>query len=356
MRSRWSPSALQSLDQCPRRFALREAGWQPRPDPFKPAAPHADFGRVWHAAAEGFDTRLFAGMHRDDATDATVAEAIYDTWGHDFSGESAGVPLWGTALDQWRCDGGKVPSEKTGKPVQCPASKGWWADTPYTRTECPKCGGPVLARHAYIPHHPTKNRANLLRAVVDYCDEALPGVAEINGAPGLEVDLAFRLAGIDLHCILDRYTSMGPARFAHERKTSSVSPTPWDKYLQTFQVRFYPEALRQNGLRCDGVLMEHYQITGYSGVNHSTGGTQRSTVTLSPGPDHIAEAGERLVDLVNLAEVYDGHAPLDWPGRFSACTTAAGGRPCEFLKVCKAALGRRPELLAADYEQRERGA
>lgn len=356
MRSRWSPSALRSLTQCPRRFALREAGWQPRPSPLRPPVPHAEFGRIWHAAAETFDRVMFDGANRETATEAALDDALAKSW-------EAGVPLGGHALHEWRCERGTVPSEKTGRPVQCPARKSWWAqerDDP--RTECPKCGGPIETRTAFEPLRSdrgvatTKTRPNLLRAVLDYCDEALPGVAPVTqisehgvavGAPGLEVDLAFRLGTLELHCILDRYTAIGPTRLAHERKTSSVAPF-WDGYLQTYQVRFYPEALRQNGLRCDGVLMEHYQILA--------GGTQRSVVTLTPGPDHITEAVEAAEHEVwRVAGKYDGDAPLDWPPRFSACATAAGGRPCEFLKVCRASMARRPELLVSEFEQKERG-
>lgn len=346
MRARWSPSALHSLDLCPRRFALREAGWTPRPDPMRPAAPHAEFGRVWHASAEAFDTMTFKGVSREEATELTIQDALEQTW-------DTG-PSWGMAAHQWRCIDGKVKNPETGRMVKCPASKDWWmydydqvAITP--QTTCIKCGGKVEVRHAYLPHHRVKNRANLLRAVLDYCDEALPGVAlDKDGAgPALEMELEFVVAGVSMHCILDRYTELGGTmRVAHERKSSSVSPQPWDKYLQTYQVRFYPEALRQNGLRCDGVFMEHYQIL--------TGGTQRSTATLTPGPDHIVEATERALELINIADAYNGHDPLDWPGRFSACVHAAGGRPCEFLKVCRASNMRRPELLTAEFVQEER--
>lgn len=352
MRTRWSPSALYSLDLCARRFALREEGWTPRPDPLRPSAPHAEFGRVWHAAAERYDTALFAGAGPDAATEIAFEYALAATW------DVEGGPLGGTSMWEWRCapGGTRFLSAKTGKPIQCPASKGWWVDAAQARAECPKCGGEIERRHAFEPHRSAKGiatvktRPNLLRAVLDYCDEALPGVAlDADGAgPALEMELEFSLAGISLHCILDRYTELGSTmRVAHERKSSSVAPHPWEKYLQTYQVRFYPEALRQNGLRCDGVLMEHYQIM--------QGGTQRSTATLTPGPDHIAEAAERTVELVNTAEAYDGRDALDWPSRFSACAHAAGGRQCEFLKVCKAAQARRPELLRAEFVQEVRG-
>ena len=354
MRTRWSPSAVQGLDTCPRRHALREAGWEPKPNPLYPSPPHAEFGRTWHASAEEFDTRMFMGQTRPYATEAAIRYAFTETW-------VDGAPLGGEALDEWRCAGGKLPSEKTGRLVQCPASKGWWAageaqGNHYNsdgagNLKCVRCGGPVELRRAFEPTRssrgtPTvKTRPNLLRAVLDYCDEALEGVGEWNGAPALEVDFPFSLAGIDLHCILDRYTTLGTSRFAHERKTSSIAPF-WDGYLQTYQVRFYPEALRQNGLRCDGVLLEHYQIFN--------GGTQRATTTLTPGPDHLVEAVERLVELVNTADAYDGADPLDWPGRLSACSHARGGQSCEFLKVCKVALARRPELLQAEFEQSAR--
>jgi PD-(D/E)XK nuclease superfamily len=346
MRTRWSPSALLGLDLCPRRFALREAGWTPRPNPHYPAMPHAEFGRIWHASAEIFDTAMFKGASRSEATDTAMEAAISLSWADN------GAPLGGYVFPEWRCDGGKVPSPTTGRPIQCPASKGWWVEDADDLVHvCTGCAGPVLRRTAFEPmrNHrgvaTTKTRPNLLRAVLDYCDEAMPGVVDIGGNPALEIELEFRLAGVDLHCIMDRYTEIGQTRLAHERKSSSRSPW-WDGYLQTFQVRFYPEALRQNGHACSGVFMEHYQI--------ANGGTHRSTVTLTPGPDHLQEAVEHMIERVNESEAHDGADPLDWPGRFSACGHAAGGQPCEYLKVCRAAIGRRPELLATEYEQRER--
>lgn len=347
MRTRWSPSALQGLDQCARRFALREAGWQPRPDPHYPAMPHAEFGRAWHAAAEHFDEWRFRGALKLGATDAAVAHALDLAWEHD------DTPLGGAVFDEWRCADGKVPSPKTGKPIQCPASKGWWVEGHFDPPVhmCTRCDGKTERRTAFEPLRSrngtatTKTLPNLLRAVVDYCDEALDGVVDVGGKPGLEIDLEFKLAGIDLHCILDRYTEIGRTRLAHERKSSSLSPW-WDGYLQTYQVRLYPEALRQNGLACSGVFMEHYQI--------QNGGTHRSTVTLTPGPDLIAEASDRIVTLVNEAEARDGDDPLNWPGRFSACGHAAGGRPCEFMKVCTSGNARRAERLASEFQQVER--
>lgn len=341
-RTRWSPSALQTLDGCPRRHALREAGWHPRPNPLRPPAPHAQFGRIWHAGAETFDRAVFFGATRDQATDEAMQYAIEATWDAE-----RGEPWAGQAVDEWRCADGKVPSPVTGKPIKCPGSKGWWIVSG-ARVECSECGGPVDRRRANIPHHPTKNRTTLLRAVLDYCDEALPGVVAINGArlPGLEVDLEFRLHGHNLHCFLDRYTRLdGGTYLAHERKSSSRYPN-WDHYFQTFQVRFYPEALRQNGLRCDGVLIEHYQILN--------GGTSRSTATLTPGPDHVQEAAEHAARIIALAAEVKDLAPFLHSPCFANCSHAAGGLPCDYLKLCKAAFARRPEILQSEFIQQEK--
>jgi hypothetical protein len=61
-----------------------------------------------------------------------------------------------------------------------------------------------------------------------------------------------------------------------------------------------------------------------------------------------------MVSLVNEAQARDGDDPLHWPPRFSACGHAAGGRPCEFMKVCTASNARRAERLASEFEQVER--
>ena len=347
-RSRWSPSALQTLDGCTRRFALREALWSPKPDPFRPPSPHADFGRIWHKCAEEFDRARFNGETVEQATDYTMGLAVDLTWD-----DEREQPWAGESCIEWRCVDGKVPSEKTGRPVQCPASKGWWTGRDISAYAggvgprgCVRCNGPVEYRRANIPYHKAKNRATLLRAVLDYCDDALPGVAPINGEPGLEIDLEFKLHGHYLHCFLDRYTYLSGTYLAHERKTSSRSLSP-DNYFQTFQVRLYPEALRQNGLRCDGVMIEHYQILA--------GGTQRSTVTLTPGPDQIQEAAQQATALIAAMDsASSGLDPYTFPPRFSHCGVAAGGMPCEYLKICKAAFARRPEILNAEYEQKER--
>src|SRR6478609_4665057 len=72
----WSPTSLAGLETCPRRWALRRAGWARKPDPLRPAAPHAAFGRLWHAAAEHFDIARFNGVPIEAATEDAIERAL----------------------------------------------------------------------------------------------------------------------------------------------------------------------------------------------------------------------------------------------------------------------------------------
>lgn len=334
----WSPTSLAGLETCPRRWALRRAGWKPRPDPLRPAAPHAAFGQLWHAAAEKFDHERFFRQSIERATENAIEWALDETW-HD------GQPWAGAALDMWTCrDGIKRAASGRVSKYLCDGARDWWLGAPAL---CPKCGGPVEVERRYVPAHPTKNRGTLLRAVEAYC--AAAAQFEVDGdaqGPLLERELHFDVAGVPCHMIADRISRLGGRRLGHERKTTARYPARsyWDAMSRTFQSAFYVIAA--------GVRDVVYEV-----VVVTTKGCEVMRQIVSPDASVVREAEAAVVDLTKYAgrfgELHEAlgedWSPLDWDARFSSCATAAGGQPCEFLSLCNAAAAARPHRLSSDF-------
>lgn len=332
----WSPTSLAGLETCPRRWALRRAGWKSRPDPMRPPAQHARFGQLWHAAAENFDRARYARVPLAEATDAALQYVFEETWTDD-------APWAGAAVELWTCrDGIKHTVTKTGKPRReflCDGARDWWMGAP---DRCPKCGGAVETETRYVPEHPTKNRATLLRAVEAYCADAagfqLAGDEE---GPILERELHFEVAGVSCHMIVDRISWLGTRRVGHERKTTARYPGKayWEGMARSYQSAFYTIAA--------GVKDIVYEV-----VVVGAKGAEVLRQIVSPSPDVVREV-EKAVDVAAFTApchlLAVGDNPQDFPPRFASCATAAGGQPCEFLALCNSAAAARPHRLAQDF-------
>jgi len=326
----WSPTSLAGLETCSRRWALRRAGWKLRPDPLRPAAPHAKFGQLWHAAAEQFDWFRYYHSTIEKATEHVIGSVLDLTWTGD-------QPWAGAALDMWTCrDGIKRAASGRVSKYFCDGARDWWLGAPAL---CPKCGGPVEVERRYVPSHPTKNRGTLLRAVEAYCAQA--AAFEVDGdaqGPLLERELTFDVAGVPCHMIADRISRLGGRRLGHERKTTSRYPARsyWDAMARTFQSAFY-------------VIGAGVRDIVYEVVVVGAKGAEVMRQIVSPDASVVREAVEAVNRVSFTADTYHDQDPLRLPGRFASCATAAGGQPCEFLSLCNAAAAARPHRLSSNF-------
>jgi hypothetical protein len=296
---------------------------------------------LWHAAAEVFDRDRHRGLSLKLATEDAIERVLDATW-------EDGQPWAGAAVDMWTCrDGVKRAASGRVSKYLCDGARDWWLGAPAT---CPKCAGPVEVERRYVPHHATKNRATLLRAVEAYCAAAaaFEVAADEAGEPLLERELFFDVDGVPCHMIADRISVLGSRRLGHERKTTARYPAKsyWDAMARTFQSAFY-------------VLAAGVQDIIYEVVVVGTKGAEVMRQIVSPSADVVREAEGGLEDAVYRAESYvaldgDKTDPLILPPRFASCATAAGGQPCEFLALCNASAAARPHRLTSEYVQVER--
>lgn len=334
--SAWSPTSLAGLEICPRRWALQRAGWRQKPDPLRPAAPHAEFGQLWHAAAEKLDHERFFGRSVERATENVIEWVLDETW-------KDGAPWAGAAVDMWTCrDGIQHYTTKTGKPARkflCEGARDWWMGAP---AQCPKCAGPVEIERRYVPHHPTKNRGTLLRAVEAYCAGAATfEVAGDEHGPILEREFHFDVAGVPCHMIADRVSILGARHLGHERKTTARYPSRayWGAMARTYQSAFY-------------VLAAGVRDIVYEVVVIGTKGAEVLRQIVSPSADVVRETEAAVLRLMTDAHdaiEVDRIEPLDFLPRFASCATASGGQPCQFLSLCNAAEGARSHRLTSDF-------
>lgn len=355
----WDASALRPLMQCPRRFYYKQVeGLRPLPrlGAESRVDPHIFFGTTWHECVEHYDKDRIAGRTAEEATERAIERALQLTWEREEE-----KPWGGEVMSLWTCTGVETKETKTGQKRRkflCDAARGEWAGD---LGVCPKCGRPVVSRSAYIPHHATKNRTNLLRAVLVYCDEqATSGLRPAkleDGTPALEIrfELDLPLTCPDgrpyvLCGHLDRISEFdgggGPGVFPHERKTTSraLGRQYWGGFSPDPQIDTYDWAAHRLYLRHEGVIVEAIQIMA--------GGVRLVRSIITSGPERRAEWESEVHMNILRAEQYARHQ--NWPRNTASCSSAGGGRPCEFRDVCASAPSSRPLMLERGFERKER--
>ena len=373
----WDATALRLFMTCPRRFFYKQVeGWRPRPRPQVPGEPHAhvhlDFGTMWHACVELYDTMRLQGSDHDEAMDHALRYALTQSWDLE-----RGEPWGGQVMTLWTCTGVENPTGKRRK-FLCEAAKGEWVTTPLRDYKgegvCPKCGREITERTAYVPHHPSKNRTNLLRAVYAYCEEQAtsglrPATLE-DGSPALELKFELDLPRLSpdgrpyvLCGHIDRVTEFasggGSGVFPHERKTttSALGRKFWGNFAPDPQIDTYDWAAHRLYLGHEGVIIEAVQVM--------QGGVRLARTIVHRGPESREEWEREIQDILAEAEACAGlmvrpedAQPDDayvgaeaWSRKTSSCRSAAGGQPCEFRDVCAAAPSTRGRMLEVGFER-----
>lgn len=158
----WSASSLKLLMTCPRKFQLMDVeGWVPVGHNI-----HTEFGRLYHAAAEMYDTLRLSGRSQEDATWEVMSHYARNT-----------VGCLGTDyLPVWRCTSpATIIGPRSGRPTRntkrCPCAKLDQFEGGHRGGEpCPECGLPTFDDWATVSPDRNKNRDTLLRTILHYCD------------------------------------------------------------------------------------------------------------------------------------------------------------------------------------------
>lgn len=176
----WDSTMLSELMFCPTKFqyGYRE-GW-------RGSSVDLEFGGYIAAAFETYKkARLdvaipeldghMRGDSKGRATLAAVRQAMTATW-------RDGDPWGGTFEEQWHCAGTEKYINSKGHRAKCPyAHKGCWFPLPMP-VICGECGSATEAQMNFISDHYAKNRVNLIRAIVWWCEEQ-PEVLEDGAHP-----------------------------------------------------------------------------------------------------------------------------------------------------------------------------
>jgi hypothetical protein len=250
---------------------------------------HLRFGLHYHSALEAYDRHRTEGLDHDSALNLVVHKTLLVTWG----------------------------------------SEGPWA-----------------------PDHPSKNRENLIRSIIWYCDhfadDSAATVILANGKPAVELSFKMELdwgpssSQPYLLCgHLDRVVTFTGGTYVMDRKTtaSTIGSSYFDQYDPDNQMSLYSLAAKViYKTPVQGVIIDGVQVaSGFS--RFSRGFTYRTEAQLQ----------EWLLDTrhwLALAEHYAarGH----WPMNDKSCHHFGG---CVFRKVCSKSPEFRDRFLESDFHR-----
>ena len=249
---------------------------------------HIRFGGLFHEALESYDRHRFEGLDHDDALDLVVHDALLKTWDN-------GAP--------------------------------------------------------WVSENPNKNRENLIRSIIWYCDHFLEDSAQTvrlaNGKPAVELSFKMELDwGVRgqpyLLCgHLDRVVNFIGGAYVMDRKTTSstIGSNFFDQYDPDNQMSLYSLAAKViYKTPVKGVIIDGVQIAvGFS--RFSRGFTYRTEAQLE---EWLNDTRSWLA----LAEQYAtaGH----WPMNDKSCHHYGG---CPFRKVCSKSPEVRGTFLESDFHK-----
>lgn len=293
----WDSTSLGYLKTCPRLYQyIMLEGWGHRAE-----SVHLRFGSEFHAALQEFEIHLTEGLSHDDALRATLSDLLRRTW--------------------VRYDDG---------------SSGPWVPE-----------GPEKAVKL-------KNRASLIRSVIDYIDDHRDEPAKTyllnDGSPAVELSFRFELdwgptpdQPFLLCGHLDRVVEYSGSLYVRDYKTTTSTPGQYyfDQWSPSNQMTLYTVAA---GVILDspikGVMIDAVQLLADS-TRSRTGFTYRTK-------DQLEEWLSDLRYWFNLAESF---ASADyWPMNDTACDKFGG---CRFREVCSKAPGVRDIYLKSKFDKLE---
>lgn len=281
-------TSLGWAETCPRMYQYYMIDGRQR----KHGNVHLEFGGLYASALEHFHKHLAAGLSRDDALDAIIAEVLLATW-----------------------------DSEAGRP------KDW--------------------------DHNAKTRANLLRTIIWYVDHFNPDPLQTvilpDGRPAVEYSFRIELVspsedyplGIIYSGHIDRLVNYHNNLFIQDQKTtgSTVAPYYFEKFAPDTQMSGYAYAgsiIFQMPVK--GVIIDAAQIAvGFS--RFERGFTFRTPAQLEEW---------RTDSLEHIANIRTYTQTGYFPQNRSSCDKFGG---CAFRGVCARSPEVRRNFLEADFEQ-----
>ena len=353
------------LQRCARLYQLNVIeGWR------KPENPHLDFGSMFQEAREIFQLARLRGVTKHEATKAALRRAIQLSGWYDAEPDPQGeypfytwTPWGGDMRDEWRCSGTEpymVDGKKSKR--KCPMSHaGKWftfKDTMLAITEIQvatcvsHCASPIVVETHYIPDHPQKNRANLLRAVCAMADAqtetgGLQPWAFPDGTPAVEINLTVPMGrktphGEDYLLVanFDEINSWRGRLYITDNKTTKdpLNDFYFSQFAPNAQFDFYDlvASIALSDLDIAGLAVNGVQVTKEN-VDIKT-----AKITKTPG-----QREETWRDLNLWIDLAERSAAADyWPMTRTSC------KGCDFNGICDMDPEMRRMHLEQDFEQR----
>lgn len=330
---KWDASSLKPLMACPRRYQLGALeGWGTLDQKVD-----LEFGRI---IGEGWEIYELGG-----ATDSALRAAIKHVLTRSHGG-------FGFYEDAWRCLGQTKFKNAKGNAAKCPYSHaGKWFVAPGPET-C-SCGSATETANRWLPINPSKDRGQLIRALVwyamEYADNALIVAKDALGKPMVEHHWELPLGEVDGVAFticgnLDRVLEAGehgPVYVADYKTTGKgLTKSYFASWAPDIQVDLYdfaaldflPAHLRS---RYDGVMIDAVQVQPGKALFGRS-------IYKNDAKGH-AELRRELEHYMRMAKKYaeDNY----WPMNRTACFL------CQFKGVCSQPPDRREQALKAEFDR-----
>lgn len=278
----WDSTSLKLAAECPRKYYYKMyEGWHSTE-----RGVHLRFGMHYATALEHYHKHLAVGASKEEALELIVEEAMLDTWDR-------------------------------------------------TETE----SGPWTSLHNL------KNRENLIRSIVWYCDhfadEDIRTIMKADGSPAVEhsftlpVDDDIFFAG---H--LDRLVEFASHPYVMDQKTtgSTIGPYFFQQFSPDIQMSMYTFAGKAMlGIPVKGVIIDGAQIAvGFT--RFERGFTFRTDAQLTEWYDNTMQL---ILSVQQMAKA--NHFPM----RETSCGNYGG---CEFRGICSRSPDVRKNFLAAEFK------
>lgn len=309
----WDATSLKLAEECPRKYYYKMiCGWF-RPD----KSFHLLFGGWFATALEHFYKHIALGMPRQEALEAVITEALFNTW--EYEREYKPITEFPHDAD-WK--GWLEDEDRPGELYCLVGGKPW--ESPNT----------------------AKTRENLIRTVVWYVDHfsdnSIAVVTLPDGRPAVEYSFSFEIDdGQQFAGHIDRLVEFEKKYYVMDQKTtgSTITPLYFKQFNPDMQMSLYTfagRAIYHSPVK--GVIIDAAQIAvGFT--RFERGFTFRGDSQLNEWYDQTMEL---IHDTRKMSQ--ENHFPM----RTSACGNYGG---CEFREVCSRSPEVRPNLLAGDFKR-----